>query len=103
MRIAIASDKVKEIYFTGMFTSDQGDLSVYYYDPESGRLRKYYPDFCARMDDGSYRLIEVKREDMIDSSVIKAKTDATREIAGASGIKYRLYTEQDITSGNIFA
>ena len=27
--------KIKEIYFTGMFTSNQGDLSVQYYDPDS--------------------------------------------------------------------
>ena len=33
----ISSNKVKEIYFTGMFTSNQGDLSVQYYDPESKR------------------------------------------------------------------
>ena len=53
----ISSNKVKEIYFTGMFTSNQGDLSVQYYDPESKRLRKYYPDFLALMEDGSYQLI----------------------------------------------
>ena len=47
----------KEIYFTGMFTSNQGDLSVQYYDPESKRLRKYYPDFLALMEDGSYQLM----------------------------------------------
>ena len=29
----ITSGKVAEVYFTGMFTSNQGDLSVHYYDP----------------------------------------------------------------------
>ena len=48
----IASDKVSEIYFTGMFTANQGDLSIQYYDPESGRIRQYYPDFIAKMKDG---------------------------------------------------
>lgn len=37
----ITSGKVAEVYFTGMFTSNQGDLSVHYYDPESGRIRQY--------------------------------------------------------------
>ena len=40
--------------------AEQGDFSVQYYDPESGRIRKYYPDFFARMTDGTYQLIEVK-------------------------------------------
>ena len=62
----IKSDKVQEVYFTGMFTSNQGDLSVYYYDPESGRIRQYYPDFLAKMKDGTYQLIEVKGDNKID-------------------------------------
>ena len=44
----ITNSKIKEIYFTGMFTANQGELSVQYYDPESGRIRHYYPDFLAR-------------------------------------------------------
>ena len=62
----------REIYFTGMFTSNQGDLSVQYYDPESKRLRKYYPDFLALMEDGSYQLIEVKGDNKIDDEVVLA-------------------------------
>ena len=45
----ISNRNVKEIYFTGMFTSNQGDLFVQYYDPESRRIRQYYPDFLAKM------------------------------------------------------
>lgn len=36
--------RLKKVYFTGMFTSNQGDLSVQYYDPESRRVRQYYPE-----------------------------------------------------------
>lgn len=72
----ISSNKVKEIYFTGMFTSNQGDLSVQYYDPESKRLRKYYPDFLALMEDDSYQLIEVKGDNKIDDEVVLAKKEA---------------------------
>ena len=74
----ISSNKVKEIYFTGMFTSNQGDLSVQYYDPESKRLRKYYPDFLALMEDGSYQLIEVKGDNKIDDEVVLAKKSGSR-------------------------
>lgn len=87
----IASDKVREVYFTGMFTSNQGDLSVHYYDPESGRIRQYYPDFLAKMDDGSYQLIEVKGDNKIDDEVVRAKAEAAEEMAVASGVRYLMY------------
>lgn len=51
------------------------------YDPESGRIRKYYPDFFAKMSDGTYQLIEVKGDHMIDDTVVKAKKDAAEEMA----------------------
>lgn len=97
----LESNKVKEVYFTGMFTSNQGDLSVNYYDPESGRIRTYYPDFLARMSDGSYQLIEVKGDNMIDDEVVKAKKAAAQEMAVASGIEYIMYPGSIITSTHI--
>lgn len=97
----VASPKVKEVYFTGMFTSNQGDLSVHYYDPESGRVRQYYPDFLARMEDGSYQLIEVKGDNKIDDAVVQAKKDAAEEIAVASGIEYKMYAGSRLMKENV--
>lgn len=97
----IVSDKVKEIYFTGMFTAGQGDFYIHYYDPESGRLRHYYPDFFAIMTDGTYRLIEVKGENMIDDTVIKAKIDSAREMAIASSVEYLIYSGSDVMNGKM--
>jgi hypothetical protein len=97
----LESNKVKEVYFTGMFTSNQGDLSVNYYDPESRRIRTYYPDFLAKMSDGSYQLIEVKGDNMIDDEVVKAKKAAAQEMAVASGIEYIMYAGSLITSTHI--
>lgn len=97
----ITSDKVAEIYFTGMFTSKQGDLSVSYYDPESGRIRQYYPDFLAKMVDGSYHLIEVKGDNKIDDTVVKAKAEAAEELAVASGIEYKMYAASTIINSHI--
>ena len=97
----ITSGKVAEVYFTGMFTSNQGDLSVHYYDPESGRIRQYYPDFLAKMTDGSYQLIEVKGDNKIDDIVVKAKQTAAEEMAIASGIKYLMYAGSQVTSSHI--
>lgn len=97
----IKSDKVQEVYFTGMFTSNQGDLSVYYYDPESGRIRQYYPDFLAKMKDGAYQLIEVKGDNKIDDVVVQAKKEAALEMAAASGIKYEMYAGSTIMKTHI--
>lgn len=84
-----------------MFTSNQGDLSVHYYDPESGRIRQYYPDFLAKMTDGSYQLIEVKGDNKIDDTVVKAKQAAAEEMAVASGVKYLMYAGSQIVSSHV--
>ena len=97
----IMSVKVAEVYFTGMFTSNQGDLSVHYYDPESGRIRQYYPDFLAKMTDGSYQLIEVKGDNKIDDTVVKAKKAAAEEMAVASGVKYLMYASSQVMHTHI--
>ena len=97
----ITSDKVKEVYFTGMFTSNQGDLSIQYYDPESRRIRHYYPDFLALMADGSYQLIEVKGDNMIDDIVVKAKADAARELAVESNMEYIIYAGSKLKNSNV--
>ena len=97
----ISNNKVKEIYFTGMFTSNQGDLSVHYYDPESKRVRQYYPDFLALMDDGSYQIIEVKGDNMIDNAVVLAKKDAAEEMSIASGMRYLMYAGSILMKQNV--
>ena len=97
----ITSGKVAEVYFTGMFTSNQGDLSVHYYDPESGRIRQYYPDFLAKMADGSYQLIEVKGDNKIDDAVVKAKQAAAEEMAVASGVDYLMYAGSQVMRTHI--
>ena len=99
----ITNNKVKEVYFTGMFTANQGDLSVQYYDPESGRVRQYYPDFLARLDDGSYQLIEVKGDNKIDDTIVKAKAEAAQEMAVASGIEYKMYAGSEIMKTHILS
>ena len=94
-------DKVDEIYFTGMFTSNQGDLSIQYIDSESGRIRSYYPDFLAKMSDGEYRLIEVKGDNKIDDINVIDKANAAREIATESEMKYIIYSGSKLMTSNV--
>ena len=84
-----------------MFTSGQSDLVIQYFDPESKRLRKYYPDFVAKMNDGTYQLIEVKGDNMIDDEVVKAKKAAAEELAAASGVSYKMYSGSSIMKTNV--
>ena len=97
----IASNKVKELYFTGMFTSSHSDFAVHYFDPESGRLRKYYPDFLAKMEDGSYQIIEVKQDNMIDDLIVKAKKVAAEQLATANRMNYIMYPGQYVMNNNV--
>lgn len=97
----LASNKVKQTYFTGMFTADQTDFYVPYIDPESNRLRKYYPDFLVEMEDGSYLILEVKGDHMIDDPVVKAKEAAAEEIAVESSMKYEMLKGSDIMDGKV--
>ena len=95
----LANEHVKQAYFTGMFTADQTDFYVPYIDPESNRLRKYYPDFLVKMDDGSYLILEVKGDNMIDDPVVKAKGAAAEAVAVESSMKYEMLKGTDIMEG----
>ena len=97
----IESEKVANVYFTGMFTANQGDLAIQYYDPQSQRIRSYYPDFVAKMADGSLQLIEVKGDNMIDDELVKAKANAADEMALESDVDYIMYPGSLIMNTNV--
>lgn len=97
----IKNDKVKEVYFTGMFTSNQSEFSIEYIDPESKRLRRYYPDLLAKFEDGTYEIIEVKADNQIDDAVVKAKQEAALEMATESKMKYTMYKASIIMKTNV--
>ena len=97
----LSNSRVKQTYFTGMFTADQTDFYVPYIDPESNRLRKYYPDFLVEMEDGRYLILEVKGDHMVDDPVVKAKEAAAEEIAVESSMKYEMLKGSDIMDGKV--
>lgn len=86
----IKSPKVKEVYFTGMFTSKYNGLGIQYVDPETHSVRSYYPDFISILDDDTIQIVEVKGDNKIDDAVVKAKAEAASEIAIESKMNYRM-------------
>ena len=101
MQYVTDDEKVDEIYFTGMFTHNQGELAIQYYDLESQRIRQYFPDFFAKMRDGTYQIIEVKGDHLIDEVLTKAKTEAANQLAVESGIEYKLYRSSRVMNSNV--
>lgn len=63
---------------------------VQYIDPESRAVRSYYPDFLFEKEDGSYVIVEVKGDNMIDDPVVLAKKEAAEQLADASDMTYRV-------------
>lgn len=84
----INDTRLKKVWFTGMLTAGQTDFVINYIDPESNTVRSYYPDFLVQKKDGSYLIIEVKGEHMIDSAVVQAKKEYAQQIASASKMDY---------------
>ena len=101
----VKNNKIKRVYFTGMFTSEQCGLRIQYFDPESKRLRYYYPDFFAELEDGSYQIIEVKGDNMLDDPCVQAKKAAAEEITSSArntvNMNYVMYAGSQIMNTNV--
>ena len=95
----VSDDKVKAVYFTGMLTHGQSDFYIQYIDPESHAVRRYYPDFLMQRDDGSWVIVEVKRDDVIDTRIVQAKAEYTRQIANASRMSYKIIPGSEAGEG----
>ncbi|MEP2771667.1 MAG: TnsA endonuclease N-terminal domain-containing protein [Fulvivirga sp.] len=96
-------NKLEKVWFTGMLTHGQSDFVISYIDPESHTVRNYYPDFLAKRktEDGTeeYVIIEVKADHQVEDSVVKAKAEYARQIAGASGMSYVMIKGTEAAAG----
>lgn len=61
----------------------------------------YDGQYHRRKCEGIYQLIEVKGDNKIDDTVVKAKQAAAEEMAVASGVKYLMYAGSRIVSSHI--
>ncbi|MDR1895285.1 MAG: DEAD/DEAH box helicase family protein [Prevotellaceae bacterium] len=99
----IWNENVETVYFTGMFTSKgQSELAIPYIDPESQRLRNYYPDFIVKMKDGSTQIIEVKGDNKLEDSVVKAKSEAAAAMAADSNMVYKMLAGSEIMTPDLY-
>ena len=89
---------IKKVWFTGMLTHGQSDFYINYIDPESHKVRSYFPDFVVVKDDGSYELVEVKADYMLNDPVIQAKTHYAKQLAEHSGMKYSVVKASEVSS-----
>ena len=96
----IQEKKVKKVYFTGMLTHGQSDFFIQYIDPDSRTVRSYYPDFLFQKEDGTYVIVEVKGDNMINDPVVQAKKEYAQQIATASGMEYQIIKGSDAEKRN---
>lgn len=90
---------VDKVWFTGMLTHGQSDFVVHYIDPLSHTVRSYYPDFLVQQRDGSYVIIEVKGDNMVDDAVVRAKAEYAEQLASASRMAYRMVKGSEVMAG----
>lgn len=90
---------INKVWFTGMLTHGQSDFVINYIDPISHTVRSYYPDFLVLLNDGSYLILEVKGDNMIDDEIVKAKADYATQLASASNMTYKMIKGSDAMNG----
>jgi len=95
----LRDNRVSKVWFTGMLTHGQTDFVINYIDPESHTVRSYYPDFLVQQNDGSYVIVEVKGDNKIDDSVVKAKAEYARQLASASHMTYKIIKGSEAEKG----
>ena len=87
---------VKKLYFTGMLTHGQSEFYIQYIDPDSHTIRSYYPDFLIQKDDNTYLIVEIKGDNLIEDSVVKAKAEFAEQMASASDMTYQMIPSSTI-------
>ena len=95
------SKKVEKVWFTGMLTHGQTEFIINYIDPVSGGVRSYYPDFLIKKNDGTYLILEVKGDNMIDDETVLAKKEYAMQMATASMMSYDIVKGTEVSQYRI--
>jgi len=92
---------VNKLYFTGMLTHGESEFFISYIDPVSQTVRKYYPDFLMQNSDGSWTMVEIKGDYMIDDEVTAAKAKYATEMGFVNQMEYRLMEASVVGNGQV--
>jgi type III restriction enzyme len=92
-------NNINKVWFTGMLTNGQTDFLINYIDPISHTVRSYYPDFLIQMKDGTYMILEVKGDNMIDDEIVNAKSEYATQLANANNMTYKIIKGSDAMKG----
>ena len=93
------NSNIEKVWFTGMLTHGQSDFYINYIDPISHTLRAYYPDFFVKMNDGSFVIVEVKGDNMVDDEIVKAKANYANQMAFSNKMTYQMIKGSDANNG----
>lgn len=60
------------------------------------KIRRYYPDFYVKYQDGHEEILEVKPKRKLEQATVKKKADAARQWCSDRGMNYRILTEIEL-------
>ena len=60
------------------------------------KVRRYYPDFYVKYQDGREEILEVKPKRKLEQAVVKKKAEAARQWCSDRGMVYRILTEIEL-------
>lgn len=60
------------------------------------KVRRYYPDFYVKYQDGREEILEVKPKRKLEQAVVKKKAEAARQWCSDRGMFYRILTEIEL-------
>lgn len=60
------------------------------------KIRRYYPDFYVKYQDGREEILEVKPKRKLEQTTVKKKAEAARQWCSDHGMTYRILTEIEL-------
>lgn len=68
----------------------------YKLNPNSSKVRKYFPDFFVKFKDGTKLIVEVKRDDRIRNAGVQKKAAAAEAWCASHGFVYQIWGKNHV-------
>lgn len=68
----------------------------YISNKSTGKVRRYFPDFCVMMKSGQNYVVEIKQKRKLDSAVVKKKSKAAEQWCMSNNAIYKILTEIEL-------